>query len=614
MPNKKPIELHHPLGGVFKRSDHQSQPPYTTPYALNVRPATTSDQRYRVGTRPGLAKAFAAQVSSGEVRLIATVQYIASNTLKSKVVTSAAGVLKYEQTDGTLSSSVSCSGLSTPAVVISNTQLVHAVDILQKLYIADWDPAYSTADRAPKVFDPSANTLAKITASAGTVPLGNPCVARYRGRLCLGGASDAPHQWYASEVADPTNWDYSVDEETAAFSSSSSPAFSLGDPITALIATSDECMIIGCTTSLWILRNDPRSGGSMNNLSPDIGIVSHGAWCTTPEGAVVFLSHDGLYQTYGGCADHRPESLSRERMPVALLNLGNSNKIINLAYDIFARGVHIRVSDPTSTGYSTGMIAIVDGVVTLTGGTWPSWAADGYLNFNGTPLEVATRDSSTQLTLVDTTIDLALSSIPFSLSSPPEHYFFDWENKSFWPEQYPFNADCTAIHAWRNYSAGATYTTGLAAAQVLNPAPTAAQSTGGRSTILFGCRDGYIRRLNLDQTTDDGAPIASYLWYGPVGFGRGYYESAIDEICATMAASSGDVTWSIYAGSSPEEAFAGTPLYTYTGTFTAPRWNYAFCPRVGGSDLYIKVSGTSNAVWAVERISLLIAALGGVRR
>lgn len=53
--------------------------------------------------------------------------------------------------------------------------------------------------------------------------------------------------------------------------------------------------------------------------------------------------------------------------------------------------------------YSTGTVTIVAGVVTLSGGTWPSDAADRRLLVAGIDYEVSTRDSDTQLTLSDTT-------------------------------------------------------------------------------------------------------------------------------------------------------------------------------------------------------------------
>lgn len=55
--------------------------------------------------------------------------------------------------------------------------------------------------------------------------------------------------------------------------------------------------------------------------------------------------------------------------------------------------------------YSTGTIAVSAGVVTLTGGTFPTWAASGELVVEES-YSVAVRNGNTQLTLSDTTVNI----------------------------------------------------------------------------------------------------------------------------------------------------------------------------------------------------------------
>ena len=52
--------------------------------------------------------------------------------------------------------------------------------------------------------------------------------------------------------------------------------------------------------------------------------------------------------------------------------------------------------------YTTGTIAATNGVVTLSVGTWPTWAASGMIEISGTDYSVATRTSGSQLVLDDT--------------------------------------------------------------------------------------------------------------------------------------------------------------------------------------------------------------------
>lgn len=69
------------------------------------------------------------------------------------------------------------------------------------------------------------------------------------------------------------------------------------------------------------------------------------------------------------------------------------------------------VVDVTTTApYATGTVTVASGVVMLTGGTFPSWAADGVMSVDNRYYAVATRDSNTQVTLSGTTVTVATAS------------------------------------------------------------------------------------------------------------------------------------------------------------------------------------------------------------
>lgn len=70
----------------------------------------------------------------------------------------------------------------------------------------------------------------------------------------------------------------------------------------------------------------------------------------------------------------------------------------------------------TKPPYATGTITVVSGVVTLAGGAFPSWAAEGVLSLNGKTYSIASRQSGTQITLKDTSLSLASPS-NYSLAS-----------------------------------------------------------------------------------------------------------------------------------------------------------------------------------------------------
>lgn len=76
------------------------------------------------------------------------------------------------------------------------------------------------------------------------------------------------------------------------------------------------------------------------------------------------------------------------------------------------------IEDITTTApYTTGTVTIASGVVTLTGGTFPTWAADGLLKVSSSYYSVSTRDSGTQVTLDDTSVTVASAST-FELGRP----------------------------------------------------------------------------------------------------------------------------------------------------------------------------------------------------
>lgn len=71
----------------------------------------------------------------------------------------------------------------------------------------------------------------------------------------------------------------------------------------------------------------------------------------------------------------------------------------------------------TTAPYVTGTITIAAGVVTLTGGTFPAWAASGLLQVNNRYYSVASRGSDTQITLDSTSVTVAAAA-SYKLARP----------------------------------------------------------------------------------------------------------------------------------------------------------------------------------------------------
>ena len=90
MPRDIPINLQFPLGGVDRNFAYQTQAPYTTVDAKNVRPRGSAEQRIRGGTRPGLTRAFGnrlGDVATGTATSLGTYD----SDLDSTVVNASAG-------------------------------------------------------------------------------------------------------------------------------------------------------------------------------------------------------------------------------------------------------------------------------------------------------------------------------------------------------------------------------------------------------------------------------------------------------------------------------------------------------------------------------------------
>jgi hypothetical protein len=261
---------------------------------------------------------------------------------------------------------------------------------------------------------------------------------------------------------------------------------------------------------------------------------------------------------------------------------------------------------------------VVDGVVTLAGGTWPSDAADKILVVNGSNYAVATRDSGTQITLEDTTLDVAAGN-SYALvaeTTGGDHYFFDWKNKGFWPVSYGWANECTCVCDWQNYAQSSSYSTryatAVAAIPVFNPHPTSTAHSlvASESMVLIGGRDGNIRWHRTDATDDDGESIDSYIVYGPLGFGRGFFDCMIDSVHLTRSGT-GHFSAIIFSGSAPEEALSDPERTSDQYNVVDEQYvSFWWHPRQIGSDHYIKLADIDGDQWIIERIGLVVSERG----
>ena len=88
-----------------------------------------------------------------------------------------------------------------------------------------------------------------------------------------------PYNIKMSRVFDAKDWDYSQTDAARAIQGNFTFAGGVGEPITAIIPFHQNCLIIGCKSSVWTLNGDPGAGGSARRVDHEIGVLDSRAWC-----------------------------------------------------------------------------------------------------------------------------------------------------------------------------------------------------------------------------------------------------------------------------------------------------------------------------------------------
>lgn len=533
MPQSQIVRLLFPFGGRSDRNAFQDQPPVTTVHARNVWPDAQGG-RQRGGSRPGLIPAFTNTLTDQIVGM-GTVNFVpsASERIVSKlvVVDSAGQIWTADDDAGALTQAD-----SPGAIGVSGSHTLTMTERNQKLYIASHDDNQTQSDTFSVLaeYDPVTNEAIPLIATDGTIPRGCTCICTWRDRIVLAGGTTNPYGVFFSRQGEPTDWDFTETDVSAAVDLGVARAGQIGEPVTSLTPHADDCLIIGCPTSLWVLIGDPAQNGRLSNLSGTVGVVDKHAWCTTPDGLFVFLSADGLYMIPAGCPqEQNPVSVSREKIPPFLINLDRRNtsagKVVTLSYDTRHRGIHIWVTDRVSSLTDEGNL----------------------------------------------------------------HWFFDWEQKSFYEVQYGAHRfDPWVAHA-RNLPSS-------------------------ESVVYVGCDDGRVRKyVTTADADDDGEetekPIESYVALGPFGEDPEMRNLVrLDELDITLASDSERVDWSVFRGNSAEEAYNSmiAEQEATVGHVAAGR-NPKFYPRVSGASLFLKLASTK--AWAYEAGVALLTKLGRIR-
>lgn len=224
---------------------------------------------------------------------------------------------------------------------------------------------FADGANAPKVVDLTTDTLSTLTATAGVLP--DPCkiAAVYRTRLVLANTAAAPQNIHMSRAGTITDFDYSQTDALAAVAlNASTTAGRIGQPVKALIPFRDDSLVIGCDSSIFILKGDPADGGSVLAVSETVGIYGASAYTFDPEGNLYFVGSGGLYRmapTQGSA----PENISRNRVDSFFSSL-NRESVVNVVWDVERHGCFIFLGYGTVASSHLWYDARTDGFFELT--------------------------------------------------------------------------------------------------------------------------------------------------------------------------------------------------------------------------------------------------------
>jgi hypothetical protein len=156
--------------------------------------------------------------------------------------------------------------------------------------------------------------------------------------------------------------------------------------------------LIATQYGLWVLRGDPAAGGSLINVSRDVGVVDSLAWAKAGD-TVFFLALDGLYRVSADGSDLK--DLSGDKLPTELEEIDTSTVDVLLGYSHDDSGIYIFLegSDyhwfydleaggfwPFTLPEAVAAVFTVDGSMVIEDDNGDHWTLDGD-DDNGTDIE-----------------------------------------------------------------------------------------------------------------------------------------------------------------------------------------------------------------------------------
>lgn len=329
MPANRLKSLQPPVKGLNRRNAYQWQEPFTTPLCNNVWPTDQANGRGRIGTRPGLT-AFASNPTGTPYNWCYANWH--NSGLKVGVgLTTANGCFVWNGSAWVEHiTTAPGTDFSTPCVI--GQTLIMARGGGTTLYQT------LTAGAG------TGTALGSHPSVAGTPPTDCGLAINHGSRLILGGDTTDQQILYLSRSGNAFyDFDYPQTDAAAAV------ALAFKEPITALASHTRDCLLVGMTDSLDVVRGTETGAMLIETISHEVGPLMQAAWCHDSQGTLWMLTRDGLYTMAPGCGDSL-KSISREIIPDELLAIDpGAGDHVSVCYDQRWRGLHIYVDYASGT-------------------------------------------------------------------------------------------------------------------------------------------------------------------------------------------------------------------------------------------------------------------------
>jgi hypothetical protein len=324
--------LEPPIGGLNRRHAYQWQKPYTTAHVLNCLPFDQANGRGRIGTRPGLT-AFASSPTGAPYNWC-YVNYHNSGLKVGVAITTANGCFVW-----TGAAWVEWITTATGTDFSTPTQIGQTLIMARGGATTLYQDLASGSGGAGTALGDHPNILGGLDPSGGTPPTDCGLALSHGSRLVLAGDTTDQQIVYLSRSGNIFyDFDYAETDPAAAV------ALAFKEPVTALLSHTRDCMLVGMTDSLDVVRGTETGAMLIETLSHEVGPLMQSAWCHDATGRLWMFTRDGLYTMQAGCGD-AVESVSRESLPAELIAVdpGAGDKV-SVCYDHRWRLIHILVN------------------------------------------------------------------------------------------------------------------------------------------------------------------------------------------------------------------------------------------------------------------------------